>query len=281
MITHSWSKAIYTMLLVLGSSLLSAQSNTPIDSGKQLPQFVGGDVALHRYLADSLQYPKLAIDNCIKGTVFVKFKVTAEGEVVNPDVVMYAHPLLNREALRLIKSMPKWTLGDDSRIMTIPIVFELDCEPICVSEFVTDSLLNVDDFGKIDDSQHPNKALLEGQWYYKSFDIEVISGNKKEAKRIKKRFEEAKKKGGKELYEDMTKMNLCFHEDNMVDIYIGQGEMTTGTYRLRDDKLLVYSIIGGIQSIAYEVKNGILKMEVPIKSPGFQGKCVAKLVFKR
>jgi protein TonB len=73
-----------------------------------LPEFKGGQPMLYKFLNETIHYPQDCIDNEIQGKVFVKFIVKKDGKLDNFEVVKSAHPLLDQEALRVFKSMPKW-----------------------------------------------------------------------------------------------------------------------------------------------------------------------------
>lgn len=78
---------------------------------EQMPQFPGGQAAMMKFIADSLRYPSVACENRIEGRVVVQFVVDCEGNILNPLVVWNVDPLLDREAIRLVKLMPKWIPG--------------------------------------------------------------------------------------------------------------------------------------------------------------------------
>lgn len=78
---------------------------------EQMPQFPGGQAAMMKFIADSLRYPSVACENRIEGRVVVQFVVDCEGNILNPLVVWSVDPLLDREAIRLVKLMPKWIPG--------------------------------------------------------------------------------------------------------------------------------------------------------------------------
>jgi len=75
------------------------------------PQFPGGDAAWRAWLARNLQYPPIAQENGIQGTVVVSFIVEKDGRVTNAKVVRGKDPLLDKEALRIINHMPNWIPG--------------------------------------------------------------------------------------------------------------------------------------------------------------------------
>ena len=72
------------------------------------PKFPGGNDALHKYLKNNVKYPEEAKKDSLEGTAHVKFEVTPEGNVVNPEITRSDNVVFNAEALRLIKEMPKW-----------------------------------------------------------------------------------------------------------------------------------------------------------------------------
>ena len=76
-----------------------------------VPSFVGGETALRRYVDKNLVYPSEAAAQGIEGWVLVTFIVNKGGQIVYPRVSRSAHPLLDAEALRLIREMPLWIAG--------------------------------------------------------------------------------------------------------------------------------------------------------------------------
>ncbi len=97
---------------------------------EQMPVFPGGDAALRKYLAQEVKYPVIAQENGIQGRVFVKFVIGADGSVSNVEVARPFDPNLDKEAVRVVKSMPKWSPGKQRgkpvRVSyTVPINFVL------------------------------------------------------------------------------------------------------------------------------------------------------------
>ena len=124
--------------LILGFTTLTTAraQNTDTPCGKvfhvveQMPQFPGGQAAMMKFIADSLRYPSVACENRIEGRVVVQFVVDCEGNILNPLVVWSVDPLLDREAIRLVKLMPKWIPGRQNGkpvnvTCLIPIRFKL------------------------------------------------------------------------------------------------------------------------------------------------------------
>lgn len=112
---------------------------TPVDnSGKtldfrvveRLPEFPGGMVEFMKWLTKNLKYPVVARDQKIQGKVIVSFIINKDGGVADAKVVRQVHPYLDREAMRVIRMMPRWKPGEDKgkpcrTMMVIPVVFAL------------------------------------------------------------------------------------------------------------------------------------------------------------
>ncbi|WP_282126302.1 TonB family protein [Marinifilum flexuosum] len=78
---------------------------------EDMPQFPGGNKAKLEHIAKAIKYPKEAIDKGIKGVVFVRFIVSKSGSIKDVKVIRGVHPLLDKEALRVIEEMPNWIPG--------------------------------------------------------------------------------------------------------------------------------------------------------------------------
>lgn len=97
---------------------------------EQIPEFPGGQSALLQFIAKSIKYPVIAQENGIQGRVICAFTVNRDGSVVDPQVLRGVDPSLDKEALRVIGTMPKWTPGKQRgkpvRVKyTVPITFRL------------------------------------------------------------------------------------------------------------------------------------------------------------
>ncbi|MFB6319648.1 energy transducer TonB [Saccharicrinis sp. FJH54] len=95
------------------------------------PEFKGGDAELMKYLSDNIKYPAEARKKKITGKVFVKFTVAKNGKIMDCKIEKSVDPILDKEALRLIKSMPRWKPGEQNGkpipvSYTIPINFMLE-----------------------------------------------------------------------------------------------------------------------------------------------------------
>lgn len=95
-----------------------------------MPEFPGGEAALFGYLGKKLNYPSIAFDNGISGTVYVSFVIGKNGEITDIDVLKGVSGGCTEEALRVIKGMPKWKPGEQNGKAvkvryTLPIKFKL------------------------------------------------------------------------------------------------------------------------------------------------------------
>ena len=99
---------------------------------EDMPTFNGGDPAteFRKYIAQNLRYPEIAAENGISGRVIVQFAVNKVGTVVDAVVVRSVDPALDKEAIRVVMSSPKWAPGKQRGkavkvLFTFPINFVL------------------------------------------------------------------------------------------------------------------------------------------------------------
>ncbi|WP_162097979.1 M56 family metallopeptidase [Marinilabilia salmonicolor] len=78
---------------------------------EEMPQFPGGDLALHNYIANNLKYPDEAKEKSVEGRVYVNYIIAPSGKVDNVRVVRGVDPMLDAEAKRIIEGMPEWKPG--------------------------------------------------------------------------------------------------------------------------------------------------------------------------
>lgn len=78
---------------------------------EQEPQFPGGEEALLKYIHDNIKYPPMAMESGIKGRVSLRFVVTKDGSISDVKVIRGVDPSLDKEAVRVVQSMPKWIPG--------------------------------------------------------------------------------------------------------------------------------------------------------------------------
>ena len=100
------------------------------DVVEQMPSFPGGQSALLQYLSSNIKYPVVAEENGIQGRVIVTFVVEKDGSITDVRVVKSVDPSLDKEAQRVVKSMPKWIPGKQNgapvRVKyTVPVTFRL------------------------------------------------------------------------------------------------------------------------------------------------------------
>lgn len=97
---------------------------------EKMPQFPGGEKAINEFISKMLQYPVIAQENGIQGKVVCSFIINQDGSVTDAEVVSGVDPSLDREALRIVSAMPKWTPGTQRgkavRVKyTMPVTFTL------------------------------------------------------------------------------------------------------------------------------------------------------------
>lgn len=97
---------------------------------EEMPEFPGGKKALQKFISDNVNYPETAKQEGTEGKVFVSFVVSKNGKVKNAKVIRSIDPLIDKEALRVINSMPEWTPGKQrgKKVdvqFTLPINFSL------------------------------------------------------------------------------------------------------------------------------------------------------------
>ena len=95
---------------------------------EEQPMFPGGMEELMKYLQKEIKYPQEAIDKGIGGKVIVQFVVNTDGSICNDSVVRSVDPILDAEAIRVVRSMPNWTpgkqRGEPVRVrFTMPVAF--------------------------------------------------------------------------------------------------------------------------------------------------------------
>lgn len=130
-----------------GANVKEAAPETPIDNAnpnpnaqpeapiqftvvQQIPQFPGGWSAFMQWLTKRLRYPVSAQRDKIQGMVVVSFIVNKDGSLADLKVSTSVDPLLDNEALRVMKQMPKWKPGKDHgkvcrTMIAVPVVFKL------------------------------------------------------------------------------------------------------------------------------------------------------------
>ena len=96
----------------------------------EMPSFPGGLEELYKWIDNNVQYPAVARENGIEGRVILKFIVEKDGSLSDSTVIHSVHPMVDREALRLVGQMPKWNPGKRAGVPVrvrycLPIKFKL------------------------------------------------------------------------------------------------------------------------------------------------------------
>ena len=98
---------------------------------EEKPQFQGGDAnTVSKWVSQHLEYPEIAKENGVSGRVMVQFTVNPNGSVSDVKVLRGVDPSLDKEAVRVIQSSPKWTPGKQrDRAVKVtyqfPVIFQL------------------------------------------------------------------------------------------------------------------------------------------------------------
>ena len=128
-------KVALMMLVLLFSFMTSTaqtkKNNMVFDVVEVMPQFPGGQIAMMKYIMENMKYPKQAMKEGIQGRVTVRFIVEKDGSISDVKPILSVHPLLNKEAVRVVESMPKWTPGKQNgkpvRVrFNLPVMFKLN-----------------------------------------------------------------------------------------------------------------------------------------------------------
>lgn len=97
---------------------------------EQPASFPGGDAAMMKWLSNNVRYPESAQQNDIQGRVIVRFVVEKDGSIGNASILKGVDRDLDKEALRVVKKMPKWQPGKNNGVavrsyFNLPVVFRL------------------------------------------------------------------------------------------------------------------------------------------------------------
>lgn len=127
-------KVALMMLVLLFSFMTSTaqtkKNNMVYDVVEVMPQYPGGQIAMLKYLMENIKYPKQIMEEGIQGRVTVSFIVEKDGRVSNVRLLRSVQSSLDKEAIRVVKSMPKWTPGKHNgkpvRVrFNLPVMFKL------------------------------------------------------------------------------------------------------------------------------------------------------------
>lgn len=115
-----------------GTLIVEKAPDVPMISPEVMPVFPGGESAMFRYLQNNINYPPMARENGIKGTVYVGFVIDITGKPVNLTILkgVRGGKDLEAEAMRVIAAMPNWSVGMNNNkpvsvMFSLPVKFEL------------------------------------------------------------------------------------------------------------------------------------------------------------
>lgn len=106
-------------------------TETVMDKCEVMPKFPGGESGMMKFLTENVKYPKEALDKGITGRVLVEFVVERDGSINDVKIMKSVDPILDNEAIRIVKAMPKWEPGTmDGKAVrvkhTLPVMFRLN-----------------------------------------------------------------------------------------------------------------------------------------------------------
>lgn len=163
-------KILLLILCILVVNLKGFAQENVYEIVEEMPEFPGGVAKMNEYLSNSIVYPDYAIENNIEGRVVVEFIVNADGTLTNLQIKRSIHESLDNEALRVVKSMPKWKPGKmNGKLVRVkyvlPISFNLEIKPNFSSdeeriEFFVRSNVDLNTDVQITEMQPMEKFLL-------------------------------------------------------------------------------------------------------------------------
>ena len=114
-----------------GSMTKTPPAPTTFMTAEVMPEFLGGQEALQRYMQKNLRYPSLALRNNIEGKVYISFTVMSDGSVADVQVLKGLGYGTDEEAARVVKNMPAWKPGQQNKHAvsvryTMPITFRYE-----------------------------------------------------------------------------------------------------------------------------------------------------------
>ncbi len=121
--------------VVISKSKTIAKSETETETDiytvvEKMPMYAGGEDSLFAFLGRNMKYPVVAQENGIQGKVVARFVVQKDGGISDVEIIRSLDPACDKEVIRLVKSLPKWTPGRQNGKLvpvwyTLPIVFKL------------------------------------------------------------------------------------------------------------------------------------------------------------
>ena len=129
--TSKYKYPIETFTVTSTHVATNTQNNeTVYDQADQMPSFPGGAGAMMTWLSQNIHYPAVALNNRVQGHPIVSFVVEKDGSISNVKIARSVDPALDREAVRVVSSMPNWNPGMKNGMpvrvkYTVPIMFRL------------------------------------------------------------------------------------------------------------------------------------------------------------
>jgi len=126
---------LFAVMFVAFSDNAAAQSQYKGEDvlivADEMPSFPGGEAAIRENISRNLRYPESAVEKGIEGKVFIKFIVTKDGSVANVTISRSVDAVIDEEALRVVRMLPKFTPGKkDGKPVNVwyslPISFQLN-----------------------------------------------------------------------------------------------------------------------------------------------------------
>ena len=107
-----------------------AEDNDTYEVVEEMPKYPGGTEAMMAFIGQHLQYPSVSIENRVQGRVVVQFVIEKDGTPTDFKVIRNVDPYLDKEAIRVLSLMPKWTPGRQRGVpvkvrYTVPVTFRL------------------------------------------------------------------------------------------------------------------------------------------------------------
>ena len=109
----------------------NSETDTVMDKCEVMPEFPGGTESLMKYLRDNIKYPQKALEEGLSGRVIALFVVDRDGGIDNIEILKSTNQIFENEAIRVIKTMPKWKPGKDKGKTVrcryvLPVVFRIN-----------------------------------------------------------------------------------------------------------------------------------------------------------
>lgn len=118
------------ILLVLCNNTLFAQEGEILIEAEVIPEYIGGEAAMNRFISYNFDYPEYCYKNNIGGRAVIKFRVASSGYVDSAYILESPHPLISEEYIRVVKSMPRWVPGRQAgRPVAVYFTLPMVCAP--------------------------------------------------------------------------------------------------------------------------------------------------------